>query len=220
MGTAEPTTGRMPLAAVVIDGAGLITHWNADAPRLFGPTAAEAVGRPAAAVLPASLAGGPTAGAGRDARDDGPSAWDDIDHLDPDRDIVVIFGADLAELSAPCSGRFFTHGLGDLHPGDVLWWAYPLLGPRGARLLLLAADGSRVATPDGPAPDAEGVAPAFVPHTAFAEADRLARHLPALLPPMAPGEADHVARRVLDLGYPALELTGGGRVPLAPPQRG
>ncbi|MGP4112824.1 hypothetical protein ACTWP5_18190, partial [Streptomyces sp. 4N509B] len=234
----------VPLAVAVIDGAGVVTHWHTDAGRLFGIAAEEAVGRPAATVLPASLSSGlatPSGGAGGNGHADGSDASadgnggagqagddadhvddvDDIDHLDPERNVVVIFGSDIAELSSPCSGRYWTQGWrGDPGRRDVLWWGYPLLGPGAARLLLLAADGSRVAAPGGPAAAAPGVAPAFVPHTEFERPDALARRLPELLPPMSPRESSHITRRMLHLGYPALQLTGGGRIPVTADWRG
>ncbi|NUP35895.1 MAG: PAS domain-containing protein, partial [Streptomyces sp.] len=45
-------SGRIPLAVVVVDAAGRVSHWSTGARRLFGPSRFEAVGRPAADLLP------------------------------------------------------------------------------------------------------------------------------------------------------------------------
>lgn len=44
--------GRIPLAVVVVDGEGLVSHRSTGARRLFGSTREEAVGRPAVDLLP------------------------------------------------------------------------------------------------------------------------------------------------------------------------
>src|SRR5687767_12242081 len=49
-----PEEGRAPLAVVVVDHEGRISHWSTGARRLFGPSREEAVGRPAADLLPVS----------------------------------------------------------------------------------------------------------------------------------------------------------------------
>src|SRR5215207_7088918 len=46
--------GRIPLAVVVVDRDGLVSHWSTGARRLFGATREEALGRPAADLLPVS----------------------------------------------------------------------------------------------------------------------------------------------------------------------
>ncbi|MBI0385411.1 PAS domain-containing protein, partial [Streptomyces albiflaviniger] len=46
--------GRMPLAVVVIDAEGRVTHWSSGARRLFGPTRQQAVGRLAVDLMPVS----------------------------------------------------------------------------------------------------------------------------------------------------------------------
>ncbi|MGX2993683.1 SpoIIE family protein phosphatase [Streptomyces sp. JNUCC 64] len=51
-GAARPAPGRVPLAVVVVDGAGLVTHWSTGARRLFGHPREAAVGRPATDLLP------------------------------------------------------------------------------------------------------------------------------------------------------------------------
>ncbi|MCL2733364.1 MAG: PAS domain-containing protein, partial [Actinomycetia bacterium] len=45
-------SGRIPLAVIVVDTGGLVSHWSTGARRLFGPSREEAVGRPAVDLLP------------------------------------------------------------------------------------------------------------------------------------------------------------------------
>lgn len=44
--------GRIPLAVVVVDGDGLVSHWSTGARHLFGPAREVAIGRPAVELLP------------------------------------------------------------------------------------------------------------------------------------------------------------------------
>jgi hypothetical protein len=244
-----PAPGRIPLAVAIVDGAGLISHWNADAHRFFGVPPEDAVGRSAYEVLPASSTGtaavevrvditmdtladadaamtaaldAAVARAEERALDPAFDAVDDeIAHLDPDRGVEILFGADVTDLTVPSSGRYWTQGWAD-EPGprDVLWWIFPLRGPGGARLLVIATDGAQLAAPGGPAHGAQGFGPTFAPHTAFdPPADRpgpLAGRLLAVLPRMSEAAGGSVAEQVLSLGYPALDLGGGRVVPLTP----
>ncbi|WP_236245910.1 SpoIIE family protein phosphatase [Streptomyces sp. CC210A] len=50
----SPEEGRVPLAVVVVDRDGRVSHWSTGARRLFGPDRSEAVGRPADELLPVS----------------------------------------------------------------------------------------------------------------------------------------------------------------------
>jgi serine phosphatase RsbU (regulator of sigma subunit)/anti-sigma regulatory factor (Ser/Thr protein kinase) len=59
--------GRVPLAVVVVDGAGAVTHWSSGAARLFGCSKEDALGRPATDLLP-------VAGALPDTAVDGPES--------------------------------------------------------------------------------------------------------------------------------------------------
>ncbi|RBM20838.1 PAS sensor protein [Streptomyces sp. PT12] len=217
-----PTTasGRVPLAVIVVDGAGLVSHWSIGARRLFGLAADEAVGRPATEIMPVSGVIDRTAelvDAGAEPPDPkDPAAA--LGRLDPEARVDVLFGADTAELTQPTSGRFWTrHPERDRCPSDVLWWVYPLRGPGGARVLVLAADGSGV-RPDADDDDEPGerVAAAFAAHTDFAEAAELAKRLPEILPRMSPGEGGRIAAQVLRLGYPVLEFSRSTRVPVTP----
>jgi hypothetical protein len=113
---------------------------------------------------------------------------------------------------------------------DVLWWAYPLVGPGPERLLVLAADAAAVTaqTADGAqeagtgsgsavaGADFERIAPGFALHTEFSGADGLARQLPDILPSMNPRESARIVAQVPELGYPVLEISQHDRVPVAP----
>jgi PAS domain-containing protein len=46
------TAGRIPLAVVVVDGDGLVSHWSTGARRLFGHSRDEAVGQQAGDLMP------------------------------------------------------------------------------------------------------------------------------------------------------------------------
>lgn len=98
---------------------------------------------------------------------------------------------------------------------DVLWWAYPLVGPGRERLLVLAADaGAMRHTDDRVA--VERIAPAFALHTDFPGAEELARRLPEILPSMSVDEGARVVAQILELGYPVMEFSQNDRVPVTP----
>ncbi|MFE6756077.1 SpoIIE family protein phosphatase, partial [Streptomyces sp. NPDC057684] len=171
--------------------------------RLFGPAREDAVGRPATDLLPVSgaLPEGP------DSRTHGDESA--YDGLGPDL-VSSLDGrasypaAGRARLEAPRRERI-----------DVLWWAYPLVGPGPERLLVLAADAGRLHADDVPdGHPLERIAPGFALHTDFPGADELARGLPAILPSMSVGESALIVSQVLELGYPVLEFSLHDRVPV------
>ncbi|WP_031518145.1 ATP-binding SpoIIE family protein phosphatase [Streptomyces sp. NRRL F-5123] len=221
-------SGRIPLAVIVVDAAGRVSHWSTGARRLFGPSRVEAVGRPAADLLPVAgalenaapepPASGPAYPAG------GRSGFGDL--------------GDLGDLDDPLDGagpyptagraRLFAERPAAGEALDVLWWAYPLVGPGPERLLVLAADavpllralpgaaevaGEEDGESAGAAPR---IAPGFALHTEFAGADELARQLPEILPGMNPLDSARVVAQVLELGYPVLEVSRHDRVPVTP----
>ncbi|MFF3286279.1 SpoIIE family protein phosphatase [Streptomyces sp. NPDC003023] len=193
--------GRIPLAVVVVDGDGLVSHWSTGARRLFGPARHEAVGRPAVELLPVS---------GALADDD--SAYDPYDaYSGLGRGLDACLGgltayptAGRARLSEPGRDRV-----------DVLWWAYPMVGPGEERLLVLAADAGRFGGGESDE-SAERIAPGFALHTEFPGADELARGLPEILPSMSVQQSTRIVSQVLDLGYPVLEFSHHDRVPVTP----
>ncbi|MBM7168492.1 SpoIIE family protein phosphatase [Streptomyces sp. G44] len=221
--------GRIPLAVVVVDGAGLVSHWSAGARRLFGYSKEEAVGRPAGDLLPVHGAMHENrADREEHGHFDGLADHDDhaphgmYDGLGPD------LGASLGgHLSYPAAGRARLTGPGSGGGRvDVIWWAYPLVGPGPERLLVLAADAGPPAAHEGsaagrdergePGERAERVAPGFALHTDFPGADELADRLPEILPSMSVVESSRIVAQVLELGYPVLEFSRHDRVPVTP----
>ncbi|WP_262705374.1 MULTISPECIES: SpoIIE family protein phosphatase [Streptomyces] len=187
--------GRMPLAVVVIDAEGRVTHWSSGARRLFGPTRQQAVGRPAVDLMPVS-----GALRGAEVRTDATGS-PELD--DSGLGTVYYPTAGRARMAEPGHGQV-----------DVLWWAYPLMGPGPERLLVLAADAQGVGG-DALGRD-ERIGPGFALHTEFPGAERLAGRLPDILPNMGPVTAGRIVAQVLELGYPVLEISHHERVPVTP----
>ncbi|MEV5169883.1 SpoIIE family protein phosphatase [Streptomyces flaveolus] len=209
-GIGESAAGRIPLAVVVVDRAGLVSHWSTGARRLFGVSRDDAVGQPAADLLPVS-------GALPEDLQDGavPDAYEAYDGPGPD-----------LETSLGGHSGYATAGRARLCPPpqapggerlDVLWWAYPLVGPDPARLLVLAADASRLRDERGYDDEtAERISPGFARHTELPAPDELERRLPEILPNMGPGLSARIVAQVLELGYPVLEFSQYDRVPVTP----
>ncbi|MFI1937293.1 SpoIIE family protein phosphatase [Streptomyces purpureus] len=208
-----PAAGRIPLAVVVVDGQGLVSHWSTGARRLFGPDRHDAVGRPAIDLLPVTGA----------LPDPEPYETDEPYAMDGSRRPYDTLGPGLdASLGGrapyPTAGRArLTDGHGDDDRLDVLWWAYPLVGPGRERLLVLAADAGQFRRTDltGGRP-VERIAPGFALHTDFPGSDELARRLPEILPSMGVRESTRIVAQVLELGYPVLEFSRHDRVPVTP----
>ncbi|WP_399141563.1 SpoIIE family protein phosphatase [Streptomyces sp. NBUA17] len=212
---ADSLAGRVPLAVVVVDRDGLVSHWSRGAQRLFGLPREEAIGRPASDLLPVS---GVVPDTGTE--DDDTDAFHPYDAYDADDGLGPGLESSLdGRLSYPAAGRARLTGPAR-HRVDVLWWAYPLVGPGPERLLVLAADadGLRWDRADGGAATAtvERIAPGFAPHTDFPGADELARRLPEILPSTSVGESARIVAQVLELGYPVLEFSQNDRVPVTP----
>ncbi|WP_320778597.1 SpoIIE family protein phosphatase [Streptomyces sp. CRN 30] len=213
-GTEHPAPGRIPLAVVVVGRDGLVSHWSRGARRLFALTKEEAIGRPALDLLPVSGA--------LPEEDDAPSfdSYGAYDGLGPDLESSLG-----GQLSYPASGRARLTvpehgGAARRDRVDLLWWAYPLVGPGPERLLVLAAD-ARGLRPGGlPGPGAvpapERIAPGFALHTDFPGAEELARRLPDILPSMSVGEGARIVAQILELGYPILEFSENHLVPVTP----
>ncbi|GAA4056207.1 ATP-binding SpoIIE family protein phosphatase [Streptomyces shaanxiensis] len=205
--TEHAAAGRIPLAVVVVDREGLVSHWSSGARRLFGAAKDEAIGRPAVDLLPVS-------GALPEDEDISPygayAAYDGLGHdLESSLDGRLFYpAAGRARLTVPERDRV-----------DVLWWAYPLVGPGPERLLVLGADVGRLQQDDdddGEDPGFDRVAPGFALHTDFPGAEELARGLPEILPSMSVQEGARIVGQILELGYPVLEFSQNDRVPVTP----
>lgn len=217
---AHTAAGRIPLAVIVVDRDGLVSHWSTGARRLFGAAKEEAIGRQAVDLLPVSGA--------LPEEDTAPyRAYAAYDGLGPDLESSLDGG-----LSYPAAGRARLTVPGRSEMGvappagwgsdrvDVLWWAYPLVGPGRERMLVLAADAGGL-RPDDAEEGAESVAfervgPGFALHTDFPGAEELARRLPEILPSMSVDEGARIVAQILELGYPVLEFSQNDRVPVTP----
>ncbi|WP_406839595.1 SpoIIE family protein phosphatase [Streptomyces sp. AHU1] len=195
--------GRVPLAVVVVDRDGLVSHWSSGARRMFGTPKEEALGRHAADLLPVS-------GALPEGADGSPfGSRATYDGLGPGLESSLD-----GRLSYPAAGRARLTAAG-ADRIDVLWWAYPLVGPGPERLLVLAADAGATRHEDDDV-SFERIAPGFALHTDFPGADELARRLPEILPSMSVGDSARIVSQVLELGYPVLEFSQNDRVPVTP----
>ncbi|WP_406456920.1 SpoIIE family protein phosphatase [Streptomyces sp. NBC_00876] len=194
--------GRVPLAVVVVDADGLVSHWSSGARKLFGVSRQDAVGCPAGELLP-------VAGALRESGDQMPDGAyaESGPGLDSSLSGAVAYpAAGRARMDEPGRGRI-----------DVLWWAYPLVGPGPERLLVLAADCAQLrGGGPGESPDTETIAPGFALHTDFPGYRELAGRLPEILPSMSVREATGIVSQVLELGYPVLEFSHHDRIPVTP----
>ncbi|MFF2996263.1 SpoIIE family protein phosphatase [Streptomyces sp. NPDC057950] len=212
----EPAdAGRVPLAVVAVDRDGLVSHWSTGARRLFGVSRQDAVGHPAVDLLPVS---------GVLPEEDETALYAvhaAYDGLGPDLESSLD-----GRLSYPAAGRARLTVPGrereEDHEGgrgrgrvDVLWWAYPLVGPGRERLLVLAADAGALRHTDDRVA-VERIAPAFALHTDFPGAEELARRLPEILPSMSVDEGARVVAQILELGYPVMEFSQNDRVPVTP----
>ncbi|MEN3583359.1 SpoIIE family protein phosphatase [Streptomyces sp. ZYX-F-203] len=191
--------GRVPLAVVVVDRDRSVSHWSRGAARLFARPKERAIGHPALDLLPVT---------GAFSEEDDPTGGGEGDDLGPG----LASSLD-GRSSYPAAGRARL-AVPERRRADVLWWAYPLVGPGRERLLVLAADASSLAAGSDRA--GERVAPGFALHTDFPGAEELARRLPEILPSMSVGESARIVAQVLELGYPILEFSQNERVPVTP----
>ncbi|MFI5755027.1 SpoIIE family protein phosphatase [Streptomyces sp. NPDC051569] len=212
--------GRIPLAVVVVDGDGLVSHWSTGARRLFGHSREDAVGQSACDLMPVAGAlaeeddARAEGGGGTAERGSAHGTWESYDDLGPE---LHTRGSYPTAGRATVSGDATASGEEGRDRLDVLWWAYPLVGPGAGRHLVLAADVAQLG-PEGEADDAGTlrIAPGFGLHTEFPEYEALARRLPDILPNMSPAESNRIVAQVLELGYPVLEFSHHERVPVTP----
>ncbi|MCX4553955.1 SpoIIE family protein phosphatase [Streptomyces sp. NBC_01500] len=198
----DAAAGRVPLAVVVVGADGLVSHWSTGARRLFGVAREDAIGCAAGELLPVS-------GALRQEEELGPDGTyaDFGPELDSSLSGITAYpSAGRARVDEPRRGRI-----------DVLWWAYPLVGPGPERLLVLAADAAQLGEDEGNGgADAETISPAFALHTDFPGYQDLAGRLPEILPHMSVHQATGIVAQVLELGYPVLEFSQRDLVPVTP----
>ncbi|WP_234537513.1 ATP-binding SpoIIE family protein phosphatase [Streptomyces shenzhenensis] len=204
LGAGDGTAGRVPLAVVVVDRESRVSHWSTGARRLFGAAKEDAIGRSVLDLLPVS-------GALPDDEITPYGAYAAYDGLGPDLESSLD-----GRLNFPAAGRARLT-VPDRDRVDVLWWAYPLVGPGNERLLVLAADAERLRRAERDERVAfERIAPGFALHTDFPGAEELARRLPEILPSMSVDESARIVAQVLELGYPILEFSQNDRVPVTP----
>ncbi|MEV7975668.1 SpoIIE family protein phosphatase [Streptomyces sp. NPDC086519] len=204
LGAGDGTAGRIPLAVVVVDREGRVSHWSTGARRLFGAAKEDAIGRSVLDLLPVS-------GALSDDEITPYGAYAAYDGLGPDLEASLD-----GRLNFPAAGRARLT-VPDRDRVDVLWWAYPLVGPGNERLLVLAADAERLRRAERDEGVVfERIAPGFALHTDFPGAEELARRLPEILPSMSVDESARIVAQVLELGYPILEFSQNDRVPVTP----
>lgn len=238
-----PEAGRVPLAVVVVDRDGRVSHWSTGARRLFGPDRAEAVGRPADELLPISGV------LDADGTDDPYGQWHPQGPGAPmpsDAEWAVyragralaVPPARTAPENAPDPDPVPGPGA-EAAPGPPRHWGHPEPEPcpaAGRARLPGPGDDDRTdvlwwaypLTASGPerllvlAADAAryggdlDVAPGFALHTEFEGSEDLARRLPEILPSMSVGQATRIVGQILELGYPVLEFSHRDRVPVTP----
>ena len=200
----SPVPGRVPLAVVVVDESGLVSHWSTGARRLFGPAREDAVGRPATDLLPVSGAL-PEAPDARSYGDE--SAYDG---LGPDLESSLDGRA-----SYPAAGR------ARLEAPRPAAHRRPVVGLPAGRPRARSSCSCSPPTPAGCTPTTcpTGIRwsashPASPCTPTSPAADELARGLPAILPSMSVGESARIVSQVLELGYPVLEFSLHDRVPV------
>ncbi|MFJ7150638.1 SpoIIE family protein phosphatase [Streptomyces sp. NPDC100445] len=223
-GAGDAAAGRIPLAVVVVDRAGLVSHWSSGARRLFGVGREEAVGHPVTDLLPVSgaLPEDLRAATTPDAYEAGdphahalPDAYDAYE--EPGPDLETSLGGHTGYPTAGRARLVPPRQDPDAERLDVLWWAYPLIGPGTSRLLVLAADATRLRDERGYDDEtAERIAPGFARHTELPAFEELERRLPEILPSMGPGLSARIVSQILELGYPVLEFSQFERVPVTP----
>ena len=200
----EHLLGLAPMAVILINDFGHVTHWNHTAEEIFGLAHEEAVGHPLRTLLRLPQEH-------RDAFEPGGSR---IRHV--------------------WTGVFLIPRAGESHINEVAWWVYPLSGPDRVRILAIAADAHRLrdggpglalgevlVSAPSPAPlTAESgvrvlrVEPTLLPAVG-ADAVMLDRRLTEMLPAMPPGAAEPIVRQVLARGYPAVNVSVTARLPFA-----
>ena len=202
----EHVLGLAPLAVILLNDRGNVTHWNDVASGMFGLAREEAIGHPLRLLLRLP-------DEHRDAFEPGASR---IRHV--------------------WTGSFLVHRADGGLLREVAWWVYPLTGPDRVRVLAIAVDVRRLrdggpglalgevllsAPPPARSSAETGVRvlrvePSLVPALASAGSAVFERPLRDLLPAMPPGAAESIIGQVLTRGYPAVSVSVTARLPFAP----
>jgi PAS domain S-box-containing protein len=196
--------GTAPMAVIIINDLGRITHWNRTATEIFGIGHAGAVGRPLRSLLRLPQ-----------------------EH----RDAFEPCGSRPRHV---WTGDFLVPRVDDGRLREVAWWVYPLTEPDRARVLAIAVDAHRLremgpglalgdvlvsAPSQAPLTADSGlrilrVEPTLV-RTADTDTAMLSRRLTEILPLTRPCAADPIVRQVLARGYPAVNVSITARLPFA-----
>jgi PAS domain S-box-containing protein len=200
----EYLLGLAPMAVILTNDLGHVTHWNHAATDIFGLAHEDAIGRPLRTLLRLPQ-----------------------EHRDA-------FEAGGSRIRHVWTGVFLVTRAEDGQLREVAWWVYPLTGPDRARVLAIAADAQRLreggpglalgevlvsAPSSSPLTSESGVRvlrvePTLVPPSG-ADSDLLGRRLTEMLPAMPPGAAEPIVRQVLGRGYPAVNVSVTARLPCA-----
>jgi PAS domain S-box-containing protein len=200
----EHLLGLAPMAVILVNDLGNITHWNDTATEIFGLAQENAIGRQLRTLLRLPHEH-------RDAFDPGGSR---IRHV--------------------WTGGFLVPRVEDGLLREVAWWVYPLTGPDRARVLAIAADAHRLreggpglalgevlvtAPSSTPLTSDSGVRvlrvePTLLPVSGV-DQNMLERRLTEMLPVMPPGAAEAITQQVLTRGYPAVNVSVTARLPFA-----
>jgi PAS domain S-box-containing protein len=200
----EQLLGVAPMAVIILNDLGRISHWNRVAADIFGVTHDEAVGRPLRTLLRLPQ-----------------------EH----REAFEPGGRSIRHVWA---GVCLVPRVDDGQLREVAWWVYPLTGPDRARVLAIAADAHRlrdegpglalgdalVAAPSQtPLTGASGVRvlrvePTLLPASG-ADTAMLSRRLTEMLQLMQPDAAAPIVGQVLARGYPAVNVSVTARLPFA-----
>ncbi|MGH3375701.1 MAG: SpoIIE family protein phosphatase [Actinoallomurus sp.] len=200
----EHLLGLAPMAVILMNDFGNITHWNDTATGIFGLAQENAIGRPLRTLLRL------------------PQEHEDA--FDPGR----------SRIRHVWTGGFLVPRVDDGLLREVAWWVYPLTGPDRVRVLAIAVDAQRlrdggpglalgevlVSAPSAtPLTSDSGVRvlrvePTLLPVSGV-DPTMLERRLTELLPAMPPGAEESIIQQVLTRGFPAVNVSVTARLPFA-----
>ncbi len=200
----EHLLGVAPMAVIVMNDLGRVTHWNRVATEIFGVAHEGAVGRPLRTLLRLP------------------------------REHQEAFEPCTSHFRHVWAGICLVPRVDDGRLCEVAWWVYPLTGPDRARILAIAIDVHRlreegpglaigdilVSAPSELTLSGDGgvrvlrVEPTLL-QAAGADTALLSRRLTEMLPLTQPGAAEPIVRQVLACGYPAVNVSVTARLPFA-----